>query len=89
MNRLFIQAFFPTFLLLRKLHVSTTYSKKTFWNFSLQVMFKSILSLYSNFADYENFNNDPQEKKIQNCFPHLSLAKNLSFKIFSRKFQKF
>ncbi len=64
LNRQFFN-FFPNFLFwLSKLPVLTTSSKKTFWNFLLQVLFKSYLSSNSNFHDSENFNNDQQEKKF-------------------------
>jgi hypothetical protein len=56
---------------------------------SLQLLFNNSLSWHANFADYENFNKNPQGKKIYKLFFYHSLAKGLSFEIFSRIFPNF
>jgi hypothetical protein len=52
------------------------------------MLFKSSLSLYWNFADYEYFNNDPLAKNIQNFFPIFLWQKPFLSNIF-KKISKF
>jgi hypothetical protein len=81
----FSTVFWNFLFLLSNLYVLTTNSKKKFWNFSLEVLFKNSLSSYLNFADYENFN----KKNFWNFFFHHSLAKTCLLKYFQENFRIF